>query len=553
MSFSWIEAKPFQYAAEPAPGWLATVEQDIDTGDWVCELHGPGGEKAAEFTETADQGQQWCEKEFMNTIDRHAQISPEAPVEMVDTATSPELGELQAYFEAIYDQSGPQGLLALAFSGVDETKLGELNGQLEEDPQTFINQMVATLKDTPNAVDSWKAYIAEEPQVSEEVVAEEDKSVAEISNDDVVKQVATDSPGAAEWLGTKSANQRLAESAVRRATRTAVDQDTKDYWTSYFGQYGFEFTRDLALLGQKKVATNMDDRLARLHERQGRTAQPVQAAKLETIWVVTKPSDVSEMADICWSIDLQGLASQFKGGLNPEDIVAMFDNEAEAKALATQLLASRGASHVAVDAPTLKYLTDYYAGYGDKWTRDIALGGQKIAQVSEQPDQWVQIADGVAECDFSDGSHGCVVSQDDPKFPFQLTVVRFDGGVVEFPCSSMEEAMDLAEVGRFGLGTPGLVDEVVAKAQNIVAKNATAILRRAQSTDFSVKLQDILSRAGIHAENASAGSGIVCVTLMLEPEAQKTVALLQQAGYKDVETEHAADRWFVSAEIPEGI
>lgn len=643
MRLNWIEVKHAHFVATPGDGWTATVEQDIDTGDWVCGLTGPSGEQQANFAASAELGMNWCEEEFMTIHDRFAQQDGVAPAEVAPAPDA--LGDIQNYLEAVYDRSGPDGLVNLAFSSVDDQKRAELAAQAMEDPQAFIEQMVSTLANTPNALESWSAYIVDEPEVSEEVEAEADKAVHEISNDDVIQQVAQDSPDTAAWLGFKSSSITRREAAVRRATKVAVDQETKDYWTTYYGQYGFEFTRDLALLGQKKMATLMGDRITRMHKRL--TAKS--AAKLETIWIVTKPSDISEMVDICWDTDLQGLARQFVGGLKPEDIVAMFDSESEAVQLADKLLAQRqgsktaqhafdwkggdgmfvaevpgyyceiiedrglgqfvwqvrpeadiseveksgtsgsldvakidcetyvtsqqpvkeGAEHVAVDAPTLKYITDYYTGYGAKWTRDLALGGQKIAQanggefpgdehevrdaqVEEVPDQWVTIADGVMECDFSEGSHGAIVAQDDPKYPFQVTVVRADGGVVEYPATSVDEAQALADIAVAGLGTPGLVEEVVGQAQiNATGKAATTLLKQAQMKDYSPEFKALFERAGIHCENVMvSSSGVLVATLMLEPEAQKLTEFLNMANYKDVEVENSADRWFVSAEIP---
>jgi len=59
------------------------------------------------------------------------------------------------------------------------------------------------------------------------------------------------------------------------------------------------------------------------------------------LWYVTKPTRLSELADICFKANLSDLAKQFKGGLDPEAIVAIFADEAEAMRTAGELLASR--------------------------------------------------------------------------------------------------------------------------------------------------------------------------------------------------------------------
>lgn len=66
--------------------------------------------------------------------------------------------------------------------------------------------------------------------------------------------------------------------------------------------------------------------------------------QVDFIWIVTRPTALSTEADICFCTDAAGLRRQFLGGLNPEDIVAMFTRETEALKLARLLLAKRGLS-----------------------------------------------------------------------------------------------------------------------------------------------------------------------------------------------------------------
>lgn len=46
--------------------------------------------------------------------------------------------------------------------------------------------------------------------------------------------------------------------------------------------------------------------------------------RIEKFWVVTKPRSESEPGDICFETDAKGLALQFKGGLDPESIHAVY-------------------------------------------------------------------------------------------------------------------------------------------------------------------------------------------------------------------------------------
>ena len=54
--------------------------------------------------------------------------------------------------------------------------------------------------------------------------------------------------------------------------------------------------------------------------------------KISSLWVVTKPTPYSTMNDICFRVELpKGLYHQFMGGLNPDDVVAFYDNQNSAE------------------------------------------------------------------------------------------------------------------------------------------------------------------------------------------------------------------------------
>lgn len=56
--------------------------------------------------------------------------------------------------------------------------------------------------------------------------------------------------------------------------------------------------------------------------------------KIEKLWVVVRPSRLAELGDVCFETDAAGLALQFKGGLDPEEIHAIYTacNEAQREA-----------------------------------------------------------------------------------------------------------------------------------------------------------------------------------------------------------------------------
>jgi hypothetical protein len=57
-----------------------------------------------------------------------------------------------------------------------------------------------------------------------------------------------------------------------------------------------------------------------------------------TFWVVTKPSPVSELGDICFACTFKQLMNQSRGRLHEQDIIGIFADEAEAKQMAMKLL-----------------------------------------------------------------------------------------------------------------------------------------------------------------------------------------------------------------------
>ena len=64
--------------------------------------------------------------------------------------------------------------------------------------------------------------------------------------------------------------------------------------------------------------------------------------KVKRIWVVTKPTKISTLEDICFSADMRYLYLQFAGGLEPDNVHAFYTTEKEAKTAAKWLLGKDG-------------------------------------------------------------------------------------------------------------------------------------------------------------------------------------------------------------------
>ena len=58
----------------------------------------------------------------------------------------------------------------------------------------------------------------------------------------------------------------------------------------------------------------------------------------ETFWVVTKPSPLSETADVCFPCTFERLLLQGRGGLHEDDIVSVHADETDARRAAARLL-----------------------------------------------------------------------------------------------------------------------------------------------------------------------------------------------------------------------
>ena len=61
----------------------------------------------------------------------------------------------------------------------------------------------------------------------------------------------------------------------------------------------------------------------------------------QTFWVVTKPTANSELGDICFECDFKRFALQVRGGLDVDDISAIFADEQLAKLNATKMIAAQ--------------------------------------------------------------------------------------------------------------------------------------------------------------------------------------------------------------------
>lgn len=63
--------------------------------------------------------------------------------------------------------------------------------------------------------------------------------------------------------------------------------------------------------------------------------------QIKKFWIVTKPTRLSVLIDICFETTPAGLARQGAGGLKPEDIHGMYTTQAEALTEAQALLDAR--------------------------------------------------------------------------------------------------------------------------------------------------------------------------------------------------------------------
>ena len=65
--------------------------------------------------------------------------------------------------------------------------------------------------------------------------------------------------------------------------------------------------------------------------------------KIKQMWLVTKPTKLSEMQDIFCKITVEGLRAQFLGGLQADEVYGLYTTEKEAREIAEWLLHLRDA------------------------------------------------------------------------------------------------------------------------------------------------------------------------------------------------------------------
>lgn len=59
---------------------------------------------------------------------------------------------------------------------------------------------------------------------------------------------------------------------------------------------------------------------------------------MKSFWVVTRPTAVSTLPDICFKSSPREIGFQFLGGLKPGDVVGFYQSERTAKHLAQSML-----------------------------------------------------------------------------------------------------------------------------------------------------------------------------------------------------------------------
>jgi hypothetical protein len=70
-----------------------------------------------------------------------------------------------------------------------------------------------------------------------------------------------------------------------------------------------------------------------------------ESMKIKEFWVVTKPTEISGMDDICFKSTPQQIGLQFLGGLTCGDVVSFYSDESEASLKAMELLDARCVKH----------------------------------------------------------------------------------------------------------------------------------------------------------------------------------------------------------------
>ncbi len=67
----------------------------------------------------------------------------------------------------------------------------------------------------------------------------------------------------------------------------------------------------------------------------------IRIVSIKRFWIVTRPTPLSELGDICFECTFESLARQIRGGLQEEAIVGMYLEERYARRVAERLLEAR--------------------------------------------------------------------------------------------------------------------------------------------------------------------------------------------------------------------
>jgi hypothetical protein len=103
----------------------------------------------------------------------------------------------------------------------------------------------------------------------------------------------------------------------------------------------------------------------------------------EFFWIVVSPGPSSTLADICFECDFERFALQIRGGLDEEEIVAIFADQQPAIELAERLLR---AIHQAVEEPAVRI-------HKSPWPNWYATQGSlvSVAICNRESDEEIQV------------------------------------------------------------------------------------------------------------------------------------------------------------------
>ena len=286
-------------------------------------------------------------------------------------------------------------------------------------------------------------------------------------------------------------------------TKIAVDKSTKDYFETYFMQYGAMLTRDLAFkkLARKKAQDAAEVLIARWQNPRGKSF--IELYKLDIIDDHTGEYAYSYKSD--GGGGNLGFLTRDQAINHIEQLIESWGEnlQREAQAMEESAPVLEGSKEAQDAEQYLVYYPNFdmsdgpfnseeeanHAGKARGWEFYLKPY-KKSAQVMEEPDKWVQISITAWENDYANGSHGTIEYQGAVSLKsfdvYKATCILSNGEMFEKSVNSLDDAMMFCDSHAMA----GVEHLSVQQLQNNQSKLAVSQLKQEKVAQSGIKIGD---------------------------------------------------------------